>query len=452
LLDSLLQEILFVATMTATDPGPDLITKYQKLATEYAKIRAQMTVLKKGLVDEQEKSTSLADQVHERDTQIRKQGSEMEAVLFRNQQLAKRINLLQEEADAAASKKGRSRWKRDRSGSKERHGQMNSLGVDTAEQVINEELVAKITENAELKVKLNDIETQHAANTQALKLRIEDLEREKVELSSGVKVRETEASNFANDLKMETSQLNTKIEYLEKELVDKNEKIVTQQVQLESVMERCDALEKKATPVQSSDVTTQYNFVDEALEEIRAGEERERASLAQRLETNMTKIKDLEKDREHWKLEYQLIQIKMEKLKQESSPPASEISNMELDEVMALREEELKSVWEAKIEELISSRLMADSKAVAYYLELEALTSRLYNKKKEGEKLSREASTARLEEDKVRDEIATTKENYESQLSVMSDHLASMNTKLAEQEDLILQLKFEQKSGKKGKK
>jgi len=441
-----------VATMAATDPGPDLITKYQKLATEYAKIRAQMTVLKKGLVDEQEKSTSLADQVHERDTQIRKQGSEMEAVLFRNQQLAKRINLLQEEADAVASKKGRSRWKRDRSGSKERHGQNNSLGVDIAEQVINEELVAKITENAELKVKLNDIETQHAANTQALKLRIEDLEREKVELSSGVKVRETEASNFANDLKMETSQLNTKIEYLEKELVDKNDKIVTQQVQLESIMERCDALEKKAAPVQSSDVATQYTFVDEALDEKKAGEERERQSLAQRLESNLSKIKDLEKDREHWKLEYQLIQIKMEKLKQESSPPASEISNMELDEVMALREEELKSVWEAKIDELISSRLMADSKAVAYYLELEALTSRLYNKKKEGEKLSREASTARLEEDKVREEIATTKENYESQLSVMSDHLASMNTKLAEQEDLILQLKFEQKSGKKGKK
>jgi len=437
--------------MTATEPGPDLTTKYQKLATEYAKIRAQMTVLKKGLVDEQDKSTSLADQVHERDTQIRKQTSEMEAVLFRNQQLAKRINLLQEEADAAASKKGRSRWKRDRSGSKERNSQNNSLGVDCAEQVINEELVAKITENAELKVKLNDIEMQHAANTQALKLRIEDLEREKVELSSGVKVRETEASNFAKDLKLETSQLNTKIEYLEKELVEKNDKIVTQQVQLESIMEKCDALEEQATPKLSSDVTTQYTFVDEALEEIRASENRERESLAQRLESNLTKIKDLEKDREHWKLEYQLIQIKMEKLKQESGP-VSDLSNLELDEVMALREEELKSVWEAKIDELISSRLMADSKAVAYYLELEALTSRLYNKKKEGEKLSREASTARLEEDKVREEIETTKENYESQLSVMSDHLASMNSKLAEQEDLILQLKFEQKAGKKGKK
>jgi len=438
--------------MTATDPGPDLITKYQKLATEYAKIRAQMTVLKKGLVDEQEKGTSLSDQVHERDTQLRKQSSEMEAVLFRNQQLAKRINLLQEEAEAAASKKGKSRWKRDRSGSKERHShQSNSLGVDSAEQVINEELVSKITENAELKVKLNDIETQHTANTQALKLRIEDLEREKAQLNSGVKVRETEASNFANDLKMETSQLNTKMEYLEKELVEKNDKIVTLQVQLESSMDKCDSLEKQATPIKSSDAETQYSFIDEALEEVRASEIRERESLAHRLDTNMSKIKDLEKDREHWKLEYQLIQIKMEKLKQESGP-SSEVSNLELDEVMALREEELKSVWEAKIDELIASRLMADSKAVAYYLELEALTSRLYSKKKEGEKLFREASTARLEEDKVREEIATTKENYESQLSVMSDHLASMNTKLAEQEDLILQLKFEQKSGKKGKK
>merc|ERR1712129_449484 len=101
------------------------------------------------------------------------------------------------------------------------------------------------------------------------------------------------------------------------------------------------------------------------------------------------------KDREHWKLEYQLIQIKMEKLKQESGP-SSEVSNLELDEVMALREEELKSVWEAKIDELIASRLMADGKAVAYYLELEALTFRLYSKEKEGEKLLREASTARL--------------------------------------------------------
>jgi len=433
------------------EAGPDLTTKYQKLATEYAKIRGQMAVVKKGLLEEQEKSHNLTQQIHERDTQLRKNASEMEAVLFRNQQLAKRINLLQEEADAFANKKGRSRWKRDRSGSKERNIQNNFLGVDSAEQVINEELVAKITENAELKIKLNDIETQHEANSQALKLRIEDLEREKVEMNSGVKLRETEASSLTNDLKLETQSLKSKIDYLEKEVVEKNEKIVTLQVQLENITDRYKALENSDKIPETNDVSTQFSFVDEEEEEKKERFERERLSLLSTVEMNFTKIKELEKDREHWKLEYQLMAIKLEKLKQEACN-TTEVPSIELDDLLTQREEELKSVWESRIEELISSRLLADSKAIAYYLELEALTARLQFKKNEEQRLKREASTARLEENKVREEISDTKSNYENQLSVMTEHLANMNSKLAEQEDLITQLKYEQKSGKKVKK
>ena len=41
----------------------DLSTKYQKLATEYAKLRAQVVVLKKGVLDEQEKNNALTEQV-----------------------------------------------------------------------------------------------------------------------------------------------------------------------------------------------------------------------------------------------------------------------------------------------------------------------------------------------------------------------------------------------------
>ena len=70
------------STETGPGPGPDISTKYQKLATEYAKLRlvctyllhipryyldfhcrAQMTVLKKGLLDEQDKNSLLSDQV-----------------------------------------------------------------------------------------------------------------------------------------------------------------------------------------------------------------------------------------------------------------------------------------------------------------------------------------------------------------------------------------------------
>ena len=393
-------------------------------------------------------------QVHEQDTTLRKQSSEMEAVLFRNQQLTRRISLLQEEAELAAKNKKSSRWRRDRSGSKERHN--HSVGVhDTSDQVINEELVAKIKENAELRVCLNDIEAQHAANTELLKLRIADLEREKIDLTSGVKMRESEANDVANNLKHETEEMRTRISYLEQEIKDKNDKIVLLQVKLESSRDRCEVLEKKTAPVKKHDAETQFNFVDEEFEEKQASVMREKESLAERLETSLKKMKELEKDREHWKLEYQLMTLKLEKLKNISdnnSVPGDDNLSPDLDEILLAREEELKTVWEEKIDELISSRLEADSKAIAYYLEMEALSARLLSKRREGEKLSREASTARLEEDKVREEVVTIRENYESQLSAMSDHLAMMTGKLAQQEEIIHNLNFTIKENKRGKK
>ena len=380
----------------------------------------------------------------------------MEAVLFRNQQLTKRISLLQEEADAASRTK-KSRWRRDRSGSKERHGQAVagqgfSHAGDLGEQVINEELVAKIKENAELKVRLNDIEAQHTSNTEVLKLRIEDLEKEKSDLASGARMKASEVSEIESHWKTENEHLCSKMENLDRELKDKTEKIVVLQVQLDIVKDKCEDLEKKAAEVKKVDFEMQYQYVDEEFEEHQAVLQREKDSLSQRLESSLTKIKDIEKDREHWKLEYQLIQLKLEKLKQDTNSPSTESLGTELDELMAAREEELRSVWEAKLDELIGSRHLADSKAMAYYLEVEALTARLLTKRREGEKLSREASTARLEEDKVREEIATVKENYESQLSAMSDHLAMMTAKLASQEDLIHNLNFQVKENKKGRK
>lgn len=381
----------------------------------------------------------------------------MEAVLFRNQQLTKRISLLQEEAEAATRNK-KSRWRRDRSGSKERHAQAGGgLGFghhpgDLGEQVINEELVAKIKENAELKVRLNDIEAHHNANTEVLKLRIEDLEKEKSDLASGARMRASQVSEIESHWKMENDHLNSKIEHLERELKDKNGENVVLQVQLDSVRDRCDELEKKAADVKKVDFEMQYQYVDEEFEEQQAALQREKDSLSQRLESNLSKIKDIEKDREHWKLEFQLIQLKLEKLKKESNSESTDSLGTELDELMSAREEELRAVWEAKIDELIGSRHLADSRAMAYYLEVEALSARLLTKRREGEKLSREASTARLEEDKVREENATVKENYESQLSAMSDHLAMMTAKLASQEDLIHNLNFQIKENKKGKK
>ena len=280
----------------------------------------------------------------------------------------------------------------------------------------------------------------------SLKLRIEDLEREKEEMREKVKLKENFENTITSDLKMEIDHLHSKIQYLEKELAEKHNQTVDLNVKLESALARCEDLEKKTASKQSQDFSSQFKFVDEDEENIRIQENRERLSLTQRLDEKISKIKELEKDREHWKLEFQLSAMKMEKLKQPDQEPECEAADLE--DILSMREEEIKSIWEARVEELIAERLLADSKAVAYFLEVEALTARLYDKKREGEKLSREASTARIEEDRARDEVALTQEKYESQLSVMSDHLASMTSKIADQEHLITQLNFQLKESK----
>jgi len=451
-------------------PSADINTKYQKLATEYAKLRAQMVVLKKGLLDEQEKSVRLGEEVHTKDMAIRKRDGEMEAVLFRNQQLTKRVNVLQDEAEAQQRNKGRSVWgrrsgagdkERDRSHSKDRssNSSLLSVGGDSAETVISEELVSKIQENAELRVKLADIETTYCGTIQALRERVSDLEKEAAVATQGNKARESEVASSLSVAEKEVKEAGEKMEALQGQLREKEDTIVQLQVQLSSALERCEGLElesSKAGP-HTNTQATQYTFVDEDKELLQQREARQMESLQQRLSTALGKMKDLEKDREHWKLEFQLIQLKMEKLKNEKSSSLNSLPDameLELEEVLIQREEELKSVYESKIEELIASRILADSKAISHFLELEAVSARLYARQREGEKLYREASTARLEEDKVREEIAVTKENYETQLSVMSEHLASMNSKLAEQEEIISQLRFEVsgKSTKKGKK
>merc|ERR1719466_19914 len=158
----------------------------------------------------------------------------------------------------------------------------------------------------------------------SLKLRIEDLEREKEEMREKVKLKENFENTITSDLKMEIDHLHSKIQYLEKELAEKHNQTVDLNVKLESALARCEDLEKKTASKQSQDFSSQFKFVDEDEENIRIQENRERLSLTQRLDEKISKIKELEKDREHWKLEFQLSAMKMEKLKQPDQEPECE--------------------------------------------------------------------------------------------------------------------------------
>uniref|UniRef100_A0A3B5QHY5 Protein phosphatase 1 regulatory subunit 21 n=1 Tax=Xiphophorus maculatus TaxID=8083 RepID=A0A3B5QHY5_XIPMA len=188
----------------------DLQTKYSKLAQEYSKLRAQNQVLKKAVVDEQANSASLKDQLKQRDQSLRKQEQEMDSLSFRNQQLAKRVELLQEEL---ATSEGRS---------KKGKGKGDSPlqpGLQT-QSVFNEDLQKKIEENERLHIQFYEADEQHRKKEAELRARLQKLEGEAEEHQAVVDGLTTKYVETIERLQGDRARLELKAQTLEREAKD----------------------------------------------------------------------------------------------------------------------------------------------------------------------------------------------------------------------------------------
>ncbi|XP_025724646.1 protein phosphatase 1 regulatory subunit 21 isoform X2 [Callorhinus ursinus] len=218
-----------------------------------------------------------------------------------------------------------------------------------------------------------------------------------------------------------------------------------------------------------------------------------REGLAQQVQQSLEKISKLEQEKEHWMLEAQLAKIKLEKENQriadklrstssgqglglaqenatrvnvagreEASAKAvpepthstsligilTRTSDNELPDVES-REDLIKNHYMARIVELTSQLQLADSKSVHFYAECRALSKRLALAEKSKEALTEEMKVAGQSISRLQDELTTTKRSYEDQLSMMSDHLCSMNETLSKQREEIDTLKMSSKGNSK---
>ncbi|CAG09468.1 unnamed protein product, partial [Tetraodon nigroviridis] len=148
----------------------DLQTKYSKLAQEYSKLRAQNQVLKKAVVDEQANSVSLKEQLKQRDQSLRKQEQEMDSLSFRNQQLARRVELLQEEL-ALCEAKGKK-------GKLQNKGDSPSQRARETKNVFDEDLQKKIQENERLHIQFYEAGELHRQQEAELRARLRELENQ----------------------------------------------------------------------------------------------------------------------------------------------------------------------------------------------------------------------------------------------------------------------------------
>lgn len=218
-----------------------------------------------------------------------------------------------------------------------------------------------------------------------------------------------------------------------------------------------------------------------------------REGLAQQVQQSLEKISKLEQEKEHWMLEAQLAKIKLEKENQriadrlrsassaqllglaQENATVSIASGQEEAAAKALtepvqstsligiltrtpdteapdiesREDLIKSHYMARIAELTSQLQLADSKSVHFYAECRALSKRLALAEKSKETLTEEMRLASQNVSRLQDELTTTKRSYEDQLSMMSDHLCSMNETLSKQREEIDTLKMSSKGNAK---
>ncbi|CAH1793023.1 unnamed protein product [Owenia fusiformis] len=225
-----------------------------------------------------------------------------------------------------------------------------------------------------------------------------------------------------------------------------------------------------------------------------------RESLAQQVSEFQDKVSQIEQEKEHWMLESQLLKIKHEKevdkvaqleqdykklqarltgsiednldvIPEAAKSPVSPGAPIQIDTSMLgrldsgprgrsstsdmdSREQLIKDHFTQRIQQLTSQLQVADSKAVNFYAECRALHKRLNIEEKSKKKLQEEANAHSQTIIQLKDDLQTTTKSYESQLSMMSEHLAGMNEKLANQKDEIdsLRLQLNQKPVKKGKK
>jgi len=206
----------------------------------------------------------------------------------------------------------------------------------------------------------------------------------------------------------------------------------------------------------------------------------DRKELLAQIEKATQRIQTLEQEKEHWLLETQLLQMKVNKLKTEkktqnieyitvvkndenpikkprstSNAPtdASGLGNVvenhaNENDVQETTEDLIKQHMSARLAELANKLQFAEAKAIHFESECKSLQNHLVLAQKNSKTTEDGLSSTTQKVSQLHDELAVTRRSYEEQLSLMSEHLAAMNDKLATQKDEIESLKVNKRKSK----
>ncbi|XP_043228789.1 protein phosphatase 1 regulatory subunit 21-like [Amphibalanus amphitrite] len=199
--------------------------------------------------------------------------------------------------------------------------------------------------------------------------------------------------------------------------------------------------------------------------------EADEAETAARLDQCQKTIIELEQSKEHWRLEFQLMKAKYQRLQDERSAPpepspspdpaegggithttpAGEVrtsTNPWVD--LEAREARLKADLAHQLDEMVERQQTAEGRCRHYQIECRHLVRTLTALERSTEQRERQLAEVEAARQTVQQELVTTAASYETQVAAMSDHLAGLNETLTAQRDQIDQLRYQLGLKKRG--
>ncbi|CAL2043965.1 unnamed protein product [Caenorhabditis brenneri] len=179
-------------SVSSVSLSSDANVRYQRLAQEYTKLRAQAKVLREGVIEERGKVDKLTEDLKSKEAVIRRLQSENESLTFRNDQLVRRVETFQFEPQSTPHSSKKS------AATKAHPTPPNNLDSLARIELLEQELQRKLEQNEKLVSELAENERQHAVEMAEMS---EKLAKEMRKLEDEVKrmrMRTTVNSNKEN--------------------------------------------------------------------------------------------------------------------------------------------------------------------------------------------------------------------------------------------------------------
>lgn len=271
-----------------------------------------MNILKKAVIDEKTRNSELCEQLKKKEVESRRSEQELDSLTFRNQQLTKRITVLQEELDKLqnkTNKKGRNKPSED-----------NNPKLVTPNYILDEEFQKKIIENAQLLSQINDKDSE-----------IENL-------NSHIQQLEYKLECYKADIEFISQQQNMilKLEK-EKELYRKSN---DKQKQDETVSWSSNESKRDGQEYEIKGSSTNQRNNEPSPCSSPSMSRRSSKSIGNGkptksheiyVESEFCKSTDLEKELNHWKSEYHIIKMKYDEIEQANCQVSNQFCHESLE-------------------------------------------------------------------------------------------------------------------------